>query len=158
MPSTGIGRFLMGIDHGAIDAITKNPKNLKILAGKWMIYVDRKDADDVWKQLSHHIESGRLPCRAKISTARENAYLIDKPKSRHLICVYTPNFLWRENVRKVRLLLKDCGFRSKLYYRPDIITVLEMGHVNGTRFKPSIFTYLRKHRVRSLKIKHRYFG
>jgi hypothetical protein len=137
VPTNDIDKFLMRVDHAAIDAVSTNPT---MLVGKWLIYVDRKDADQVWTDLSNDIKSGKLPYDAKISTARENPHSTDPAKLKHVVCVYTPNFLWRENVREVRLLLKSAGFQARLYYKPDI------------------FTYLNMYRVYGSKINHRYFG
>jgi hypothetical protein len=157
-PKTQVDKFAMAIDNAAIDAVIANLKNPFVLFGKWLIRVDRNEVDGVWKRFACDIESGKLPYRAKISTARKNLSLKDTPKGKHLICVYTPNYLWREDVRAARILLRKSGFHSRLYYRPDIITILELGSVAGTDFDRVIFRYLRNYGVKRPEISYRYYG
>jgi len=157
-PKTQADKFLMAIDHAAIDAVTTNPKNPFVLFGKWLIQTNRNEVDGVWRRIACDIENGKLPYRAKVSTARKNLSLKDTPKGKHLICVYTPNYLWREDVRTARILLRKSGFHSRLFYRPDIITILELGSVAGTDFDRVIFKHLRKYGVKSPIINYRYYG
>lgn len=158
VPNTRIDKFLMAIDYAVIDAVTANPKNPFVLFGKWLIRVDREDVNDVWECLTCDIESGKLPYRAKVSTARRNLFLSDIPKGERLICVYTPNYLWREDVRAARILLRESGFQSKLFYRPDVITILELGSVADTEFDRVIFSYLRNYGIERPGIRNRYYG
>lgn len=157
-PRTENEGYLRGIDYAAIHAFTRHKDDLTPLFGKWLVYVDEEIVDSVWNKFSRDIENGKLPYRAKISTRKENPFLPDKPKSKHLICIYTPNFLWRENLREVRLVLRDYGFREKLHYRPDIITILQMGSVEGSKFRDSIFSDLARYGVHDPKTDYRYFG
>lgn len=108
------------------------------LAGKWLVYTPKSEIDETWKNLSSAIETGRLPYDAKVSTAKDNK--LSNDKDLHVVCVYTPNYLFREDVRKCRRLLFDLGFTNRLYYKPDIMTMRGMYRVTGSR------------------INHRYFG
>jgi hypothetical protein len=157
-PSTRVDRFLTAVDQATIDAVLADPTNPWILFGKWLIRAGENQVDNVWQRLTGAIESGRLPYAAKVSTARKNVSLKDTPRDQRLICVYTSNFLWREDVRRARLLLWKLGFKSRLYYRPDVLTILELGSVAGTDFTREIFTHLRRHGISKLIVKHRYFG
>ena len=158
IPRTKVDRFLLAVDHAVIDALRGNTRNREVLFGKWLIRVNEKQADAVWESLTQKIENGMIPYCGKISTARINTSLKDMPKNSRLICVYTPNFLWKEDVRKARRLLMESGFQSRLYYRPDLYTVLENGSVSGTDFRRSIFKHLRRYGVTRLVTRHRYFG
>jgi len=137
-PQTEVEKILLKIDHEAIKfAKSQPPETYHILFGKWLIFIRRERIDEIWNMLSSEIESGRLPYDAKVATAKQN------PPNRgevHVICVYTPNFLFRDDVRNCRILLKKLGFESRLYYKPDI------------------FTYKGMYRVYGSKINHRYFG
>jgi hypothetical protein len=113
-------------------------KGYHLLFGKWLIYVSRSKIDSVWENLSSNIETGELPCDAKAATAKANPHASEKEK--HVICVYTPNYLFRDDVRQCRLLLKQMGFEARLYYKPDV------------------FTYKGMYRVTGSPINHRYFG
>jgi len=158
VPRTEVDKIRMAIDHSVIDAVSENPKNPFVLFGKWLIRVGREEVDDLWESLTCDIESGRLPYRAKISTARKNLDLGDTPKGKHLICIYTPNYLWREDVRAARILLRKSGVHPRLYYRPDVITILEPRSVAGTDFDRVIFRHLRKYGVKRPEISYRYYG
>ena len=138
VPRTEIDKTLIKIDHEAIEiAKSKPPEFFKVLFGKWLLFVPRKDVDEVWVKISSKIESGRLPYPAKVATAKEKPY--SKSKN-HVICVYTPNYFFREDVRNCRNALKKLGFEDILYYKPDI------------------FTYKRMYRIYGSIINHRYFG
>ena len=141
-----------------IEALTAKPWNPYILSGKWLIKVNKKEADDVWNDLSANIESGKFHHRAKISTAKTNYFLRDVGKGKRLICFYTPNFLWRGDVRRARIELRRFGFRAKLHYRPDILTILETYSVASSPFERNIFRTLRKNGVSKLETRHRYYG
>jgi hypothetical protein len=158
LPRTEVDTFLTAVDHAMIDIAISRRMNRMVLVGKWIIKVDKREADEVWETLERDIGSGTLPYRAKISTARRNPDLRDVRTDERQICIYTPNFLWRENVREVRRLLTESGFRSRLYYRPDVFTVLEFHQVAKTYFNRKIFSILRTYGVHRLKAKYRYFG
>jgi hypothetical protein len=158
LPVSRPDRFLFEIDQATIDAWKSNRKNTHVLFGKWLINVKKEEADDVWHDLSESIKSGKLPYRAKISTGKENWYLRDIGKRIRQICLYTPNYLWRKDVRKARTALKRFGFHSRLYYRPDILTIFEVQTVTWSDFDRSIFRFLRKHGISRLETRHRYYG
>ena len=107
-------------------------------SGKWLIYLQRNEVDETWKILSSAIRNGKLPYIAKVSTAKPNPISTDR--NSHVICVYTPNYLFREDVRNCRRILFEMGLRNMLYYKPDIMTLENMYRVTGSR------------------INHRYFG
>ena len=137
-PETGIDRTLMEIDHKAIRVAKSDPfLNHFILHGKWLIFIPRSIVDEVWESLSNAIEAGDLPYKAKVATAKDSPLRKDQ---NHVICVYTPNFLLRKDVRNCRDMLRRMGFQERLYYKPDI------------------FTYMGKYRIFGSKINHRYFG
>jgi hypothetical protein len=107
-------------------------------SGKWLIYLQRNEVDEIWKILSSAIRNGKLPYKAKVSTAKPNPN--STSRDLHVVCVYTPNYLFREDVRNCRRILSEIGFEDRLYYKPDIMTFKNM------------------YRVKSSRINHRYFG
>jgi hypothetical protein len=129
VPTTEPELTLREIDIKAIDTLP---------SGKWLIYLQRNEVDETWKILSSAIISGKLPYKAKVSTAKPNPNSTDR--NSHVICVYTPNYLFREDVRNCRRILFEMGFKNMLYYKPDIMTLENMYRVTGSR------------------INHRYFG
>lgn len=88
-----------------------------ILVGKWLIYRNHSEIDDVWKTIAKATFNGGLGISAKVSTAMQ------KGRS-HVICVYTGNYLNLEDVMRVRENLRSLGFTEKLCYKPDLYTYL----------------------------------
>lgn len=105
--------------------------------GKWLIYERRGRIDEVWSNLTSAIESGRLPYDAKVSTAKDN--VLSSDKDLHVVCVYTPNYLFREDVRNCRKLLSELGYGDRLYYKPDVMTTSGMYRVTGSRINHRYF-------------------
>jgi len=58
----------------------------------------------------------------------------------HVICVYTPNYFFREDVRMCRNIVRSISFEEGLYYKLDI------------------FSYKGMYWIKGSKINHRYFG
>jgi hypothetical protein len=130
---------LRRIDLETIKAANQlGAKGYRLLFGKWLIYISRSTVDQVWEILSSNIETGKLPYNAKVATAKSNPFADQKEKL--VICVYTPCYLFRDDVRHCRVLLKKLSFEARLYYKPDV------------------FTYKGMYRVTGSPINHRYFG
>ena len=137
-PKTNVDKLLMKIDHEAIKIARADlHSNYHLLYGKWLIYIPRNVVDEVWEKLLGAIESGKLPYEAKVATAKRSPL---RRNQEHVICIYTPNYLFREDVRHCRNILRNMGFQKRLYYKPDI------------------FTYKGMYRIYGSKINHRYFG
>lgn len=88
----------------------------KALVGKWLIFKDRRHIDELWGKIANAVKQGKLGVTAKVSTLRQE-------RKEHVICVYTYNFLDRDDVRRVREILKELGIVQKLYYKPDYYTI-----------------------------------
>ncbi len=93
-----------------IDAIQKGS-----LVGKWLIFEDRRYIDEVWSRIATAVEQGRLGIAAKVSTLKQG-------KQEHVICVYTYNFLDRDDVRRIRNIIRELGIIQRIYYKPDHYT------------------------------------
>lgn len=94
-----------------------------VLVGKWLIYRDGAEIDEVWKTIAESTFRGELGNSAKVSTAMPK-------QKRHVICVYTKNYLDLEDVKRARGKLRELGFSERLCYKPDIYTYL--GIYSGT--------------------------
>lgn len=99
-----------------------------ILVGKWLIYRNDSEIDDVWKTIARATSNGELGRSAKVSTAMQN-------KRRYTICAYTENYLNLDDVIKVREKLRLLGFTDELCYKPDIYTYLGI-YYRTTRISP----------------------
>jgi len=114
------------INETLIDGIAKE---MDLLSGKWLIFIQREYADELWNKIEKLANEGKI-WSAKIST------LVHPWASRgtHVICVYTENYLDKQDVMRVREILTEIGVGSKLSYKPDIYTVLGIYSDNKENF------------------------
>lgn len=87
--------------------------------GKWMIFVDQANVDDVWLKIGRATSEGLLGIASKVATAKPTRY----DKDSRVICVYTRNSNDVDDVKRVRSALRDLGFVSSLKYKTDRDTV-----------------------------------
>ena len=114
------------------EAIDKLAVRTGILGGKWLVYRARNESDSAWLTIARATFNRTLGSGAKVSTAEE-----DEAK-RHVICIYTRNYLDLEDVKRVRGLLRDMGFTESLCYKPDIYTYLDI-YKGTTKLSPCRF-------------------
>lgn len=76
--------------------------------------------DETWRTVREAIEAGKLWEQAKVSTRLSGN---GKP---HVICVYTYNYEDREDVMRVRDVLRKMGFNRKIPYKTDEATIAGM--------------------------------
>ena len=98
-------------------------QNYEITSGKWLVFRPRDQIDDVWVMIEDGTRKELLGIASKVSTLQQG-------KMRHVICVYTYNYLDEEDVFRVREKLRDLGIEELLYYKPDIYT--KLGIYSGT--------------------------
>ncbi|WP_425313337.1 putative phosphothreonine lyase domain-containg protein [Paraburkholderia terricola] len=84
--------------------------------GKWCIFVPSSDVDLAWTQVRVAVEEDKLLC-AKVSTA-----LRSMGRDGHVICVYTRDWADRQDLMRVREVLRSLGFVKELGYKRDIDT------------------------------------
>jgi hypothetical protein len=96
-------------------------------SGKWLLFVDRKNVDDVWVNIATAVKAGRLGPQAKVATAMPSSY--GRP-GKHVINVYTIDADDREDVMRVRAELRALGFKAKIAYKSDETT--REGRYEGT--------------------------
>ncbi len=112
------------------EALDSLARRTGILGGKWLVYRPHADIDDAWKLVAKAVFDRTLGAGAKVSTINEPL-----SKRRHVICVYTRNYLDLEDVRRVRGLLREMGFTEALCYKPDIYTYLNI-YSGTTKLSP----------------------
>lgn len=109
------------------------------LTGKWNVFLKPPEVDDVWGCVTGLVKENEIYA-AKVSTkyGREQ-----EDRDNHVIVVYTPNYFDKDDVFRVRELLRDkCGIEETLYYKPDIYTrkgiyadtAREMGLLGASRY------------------------
>jgi len=109
--------------------IDKIAEKTNILSGKWLIFVQRDETDQLWKKIEKLANKGKI-WSAKISTSRHPL----ASKGTHVICVYTKDYTDNSEVMKVRESLKRIGIENELFYKPDIYTLLGIYSDNKKRF------------------------
>ena len=86
-------------------------------SGKWLVFVDAHEVDEVWSAVAKATREGRLGGRSKVATAAPNGFSQDPTK--RVICVYT--YDWKDvgDVKRVREVLHQLGVNRKIAYKSD---------------------------------------
>lgn len=98
-------------------------------SGKWLVFVDAGDVDEVWAKIKRATEEGRLGDRSKVAAAKPNPNAPD-PNER-VICVYTHDWTDEEDVRRIREELRGLGITGKIPYKTDEDTLRGRYRVRG---------------------------
>ncbi|QLC32850.1 DUF1917 domain-containing protein [Halarchaeum sp. CBA1220] len=89
------------------------------LTGKWNVFLKPVEIDDVWDCVTGLVKENEIYA-AKVSTKYGRK---QENRENHVIVVYTPNYFDKDDVFRVRELLRNkCGVDETLYYKPDIYT------------------------------------
>lgn len=97
--------------------------------GKWLIFVNIKDIDEVWGKIKKATEDGKLGSSAKVATARPNPNATN-PETK-VICVYTYDWTDKEDVKRIRDELRKLGITNKIPYKADEDTLSGKYRVKG---------------------------
>lgn len=90
-------------------------------SGKWLIYVSKESADEVWNKLLEARKTGKLHGIGMKISSLFNMEM--QGYSSHVICVYTNDVCDIEDVKKVREELRKLGFTESLPYKADKTTL-----------------------------------
>lgn len=94
----------------------KYPKST-MNSGKWLIFVDRKDVDNIWRTIKKATEDGLLGDCSKVATATPNVLATDQETK--VICVYTYDWTNEKDVKRVREELRKLNITKKIPYKAD---------------------------------------
>jgi len=100
-----------------------------IHVGKWLIFVDKKEIDGVWRKIRNATENGVLGSNSKVSTMRPNPNSTDSSKG--VICVYTYDWQDEDDAMRIREELRKLGITEKIPYKSDIDTFSGKYKVKG---------------------------
>ena len=106
------------MDTGWIDVYRKYgdyPDDNPTRDGKWLIWLSPANIDRYWKLIRAAVELGKLGNRAKVSTAGS----LSEKRPGHVICVYTYDFEDREDVMRIREVLRKIGIKQKIRYKSN---------------------------------------
>ncbi|OAA73663.1 Translation Initiation factor eIF- 4e-like domain protein [Cordyceps fumosorosea ARSEF 2679] len=151
-----LGTFLRGVSSfGKPPSATEREKNkeraqatrdilqlahvAKVRAGKWMLFCDVLEVNEVWDIVAKATASNELGIAAKVAPRAEQ----DDRRKERLICVYTQDFLDKVDIGRVVKRLKQLGLTDsktrRIYYKPDVFTYLGIAGGNPWGLKASIY-------------------
>jgi len=100
-------------------------------SGKWLIFVDPKNVDEVWAKIKEATEGGKLGDSAKVATAKPNP-LAGKSDTK-VICVYTYDWTDEKDVKRIREEVRKLGITNKIPYKADEDTLSGKYRIMGHR-------------------------
>ena len=86
-------------------------------SGKWLIFMPLDQLDELWEKIKRSTEEGQLGSSSKVATAKQNPNATDS--STKVICVYTYDWTDRQDVMRIRGVLRKLGVTSKIPYKAD---------------------------------------
>ncbi len=119
-------------DDPKVEKIDRRAADDAYLSGKWEILVFEEEVDDFWVEIKNLVDED------KIWGAQVTTKWIKEKKDfeKHIIRVYTPNYLDEKDVMRVGNLLKDrCGIQKNICYKPDIYNILQVYSDEGDGMK-----------------------
>jgi len=116
------GEELTGIHKRLIKKKSKI-KEIKLKTGKWLIFVNREDIDEVWTKVKKATEEGKLGIETKVRTAKPIPKSVGYEEYKHVICVYTYDWTDEKDVKRVREELRKLGITQKIFYKADEDTI-----------------------------------
>jgi hypothetical protein len=100
-------------------------------SGKWLVFIDKSRAEEMWDRLARATTDGRLGPSSKCGTARPNPNAPNPNET--VICVYTLDFDDREDVMRVREALRELGVTWRIPYKLDSTTNAGKYSVRGDK-------------------------
>ena len=94
------------------------------------------EVDAVWRIIAEATEAGNLGSESKVSTAMTG--FDGSPPTKHVICVYTYDWMDVEDVRRIRAELRSLGIVTRIPYKTDEDTLAgkyaETGHKRISKY------------------------
>ncbi|MFW5928112.1 MAG: putative phosphothreonine lyase domain-containing protein [Thermoplasmatota archaeon] len=128
MKNTDLGDY----DDSKVKKIDRRAVDDTYLSGKWEIQVQSENVDGLWEEIK------KLVDRYEIWGAQVTTRWIKEKKDaeKHIIRIYTPNYLDEKDVIRVGNLLKDrCEIQKDMSYKPDIYNILQVYSKEGEEMK-----------------------
>ena len=110
-------------DNEKVKKIDKRAIDDGYLSGKWEVKIDTKRIDDIWEIITKMVDENDI-WGAQVTT---NWIRQEKSIDPHMVRVYTPNYLDKNDVIRVgELVKKRCDIEKKIRYKPDIYNILQV--------------------------------
>ena len=137
LPSTWTSDSVHWISISSPEGFSKKSKasGRNPWVGKWLWFVDPASVDATFLSVADCLQAGNLGSSAKVAT---------KPMGgRHVICIYTENFMDAEDVLRVGREVRRLGASNTISYKPDVFTLSDAG-IYGNNSLPKSIYQLRK--------------
>ncbi|KAJ3539911.1 hypothetical protein NMY22_g4519 [Coprinellus aureogranulatus] len=120
-----------------------------VLVGKWLIYVDSEQVDDLWAKIVRLVCLERKKGSAKVSSRTRSGRRPDgcgdeegegggsRDRQGHLICVFTNDFRDEKEVMALRDGLRRAGVNWKIGFKADVYTELGIYENNPWNLHPN---------------------
>lgn len=123
----------------------------KALVGKWLIYVDSAQVDEIWAKIVRLVCLERKRGSAKVSSRTRSG---ERPngcgdgegedggsgnKQGHLICVFTNDFTDKQEAMSLREDLRKAGVDWKIGFKADVYTELGIYEDNPWGIHPNSY-------------------
>jgi Basophilic leukemia-expressed protein Bles03 len=106
-------------------------------SGKWLIFLKRNEADEMWSKIKAAVEEGKLGSAAKISTNHPASVRFNPDEQ--VVCVYTYDWTDEKDVMRIRRQLRELGITWKISYKTDEDTrelkYRATGHRNISKYR-----------------------
>ncbi|XP_051566218.1 UPF0696 protein C11orf68 homolog [Myxocyprinus asiaticus] len=107
--------------------------NHNVLDGKWLMHLDTGfKVDRAWECIAKATLDGKISS-AKVSPRNP------KSDTKHVICVYNPNFTDEEEVIRLDSEIRASGVKCVLHYKPDVYSYLGIYRNNRWKLCPTIY-------------------
>ncbi|XP_071548861.1 UPF0696 protein C11orf68 homolog [Panulirus ornatus] len=118
-----------------LQTISDLAKTYFVTTGKWLFYVESgAKVDYLWRLVATGVVEGQLPSiSAKVSPYKENT------DGKHVICIYNNDFTNEEDVYLLESAIRKIGIKCKMYYKPDVFTLIGVYSRNEWGLRPSIY-------------------
>jgi hypothetical protein len=93
------------------ESICATAKERNCTTGKWMLFLTSENVDDVWEKVAIGTAEGQLGIAAKVSTV--DIEMSNGGDMTWLVCIYTKDFINKEDVKRVIVKLVELGLVNK---------------------------------------------
>ncbi|KAF6815551.1 DNA polymerase ii large subunit-like protein [Colletotrichum sojae] len=125
----------------AVQDILALAQACKVRAGKWMIFCQPSEVDEVWRVVARATANNELGIAAKVAPRQDATGRKDR-----IVAVYTADFNDAADVARVLRRLRDLKLAEvmgrPIYYKPDAFTYLGIASGNKWDMKASIYSSL----------------
>ncbi|XP_031556947.1 UPF0696 protein C11orf68 homolog [Actinia tenebrosa] len=125
--------LVKSLKHVTAETLKDLAVKYKYTSGKWMIFANSDQIDELWFTVAKAVAAGKLGNAAKVSSKKPDG-------NSHVICIYTKDFTKEDDVRRVEKGIRNAGILVGMQYKPDIYTNLGIYAKNKFGIAASVYT------------------